>query len=320
MTSNENAIFWTIRERANLPNLKAHGILQRSSFRRAMSAVSNATSAPAPMAMPTSAAASEGASFTPSPTIATVPCSSFMAEMTSFLSPGRRPALYEPIPVLEATALAVASSSPVNMVVFTPNSLSVERAEADSVRTSSESPITPRISCPVPTNTAVSPLSLIAAAASAISSGSSTSKSVKSLGFPTWTFRPPTRALAPLPLMDTKCSPTSKRTPDLSASATIALARGCSDRASTDAAIARTSSARTVSALGTTAFTTIRPLVNVPVLSKATAFTFPKSSRWMPPFTRTPNLAALAMAATTVTGVEITKEQGQETISTVRPR
>ena len=52
----------------------ANGIFSSSSAISAMSAVSSAASVPAaPIAMPTSAAASAGASFTPSPTIATVP-------------------------------------------------------------------------------------------------------------------------------------------------------------------------------------------------------------------------------------------------------
>ncbi len=64
---------WMLR-RVRRPRRSRYGSFSRSSDISATSAVSSAASDPAaPIAMPTSAAASAGASFTPSPTIATVP-------------------------------------------------------------------------------------------------------------------------------------------------------------------------------------------------------------------------------------------------------
>src|SRR5699024_7723887 len=74
-----------------------------------------ATSVPAPMAMPTSACASAGASLTPSPTIATrLP--SFCSSLTfADLSAGWTPAKTRSMPSSAATDRATASASPVIM-------------------------------------------------------------------------------------------------------------------------------------------------------------------------------------------------------------
>ncbi len=61
------------------------------------------------------------------------------------------------------------------------------------------------------------------------------------------------------------------------------------------------------------------PFVNVPVLSKAIALIAPASSRKLPPFIKTPFLAALPMDVTIETGVEMTRAQGQPTTKTARP-
>src|SRR5699024_12506596 len=54
-----------------------------------------------------------------------------------------------------------------------------------------------------------------------------------------------------------------------------------------------------------------RPSVNVPVLSKAKADNVPKTSKWLQPLIRTTFFAALPIAVTIATGVEIHSDHGQ---------
>ena len=82
---------------------------------RTTSAVSTATSVPAPMAMPTSACASAGASLTPSPTIATRRPARWSSATRSALSPGRTSAMTSSMPSSAAMRCAVARLSPVSM-------------------------------------------------------------------------------------------------------------------------------------------------------------------------------------------------------------
>ncbi len=111
------AIFSLITRRALRERRIAVGIFSSSSVINAMSAVSMATSVPAaPMAMPTSAAASAGASLTPSPTMATVwPCFFHSFTLNTFSS-GRRFASYR-IPNSFPIWLAIASLSPVSIQI-----------------------------------------------------------------------------------------------------------------------------------------------------------------------------------------------------------
>ena len=95
------------------------------------SAVSIATSVPAPIAMPTSAWASAGASLTPSPTIATLrPCAWSSATLAA-LSPGSTSAMHLVDADLGARSRsAVARLSPVSMTGRTPSSFSAATAAA----------------------------------------------------------------------------------------------------------------------------------------------------------------------------------------------
>ncbi|CVB88142.1 Uncharacterised protein [Serratia marcescens] len=82
---------------------------------RVMAAVSMAMSLPPPIAMPTSACASAGASLMPSPTIATrwpCACSCLIA---AALPSGSTPAITRSIPASLAMALAVTGLSPVSI-------------------------------------------------------------------------------------------------------------------------------------------------------------------------------------------------------------
>ena len=60
------------------------------------------------------------------------------------------------------------------------------------------------------------------------------------------------------------------------------------------------------------------PAVSVPVLSNAMVFTVLATSKDVPPLIKTPFLAALPMAETMATGVEITKAQGHAITSNSR--
>jgi len=85
---------------------------------RATSAVSRAVSVPAaPMAMPTLARASAGASFTPSPTMATWPYARSRSSTTRTLSSGINSPWKASTPACWAMSSAMCRLSPVNITV-----------------------------------------------------------------------------------------------------------------------------------------------------------------------------------------------------------
>ncbi len=73
-------------------------------------------------------------------------------------------------------------------------------------------------------------------------------------------------------------------------------------------------------ASATTAVTSKRPRVSVPVLSNATARTLPSASMKRPPLNSTPLRAALAIADSMVDGVAMTSAHGEATTSSVMAR
>ena len=93
-------------------------------------ALSIATSAPVPMAIPTSAAASAGASFTPSPAMAIKRPSLRRRSTSAFLSSGSTPARTSSMPRRSATTCAVRALSPVAMMTRRPKSCRLRRAAA----------------------------------------------------------------------------------------------------------------------------------------------------------------------------------------------
>src|SRR2546426_10595145 len=95
----------------------------------------------------------------------------------------------------------------------------------------------------------------------------------------------------------------------------MALAIGCSDITSNEAASRRTSLGDGLKE--TTSATSSFPIVRVPVLSKTNVLTLPRLSRYFPPFTSTPLLAAADMAEAMDTGVEMVSAQGHETTSKI---
>ncbi len=81
------------------------------------SAASIAASAPLPIAAPTSAPASTGASLMPSPTNITAPCLLRISWSFESFSCGRRRAWISSIPISDATAWALSAASPVSIAV-----------------------------------------------------------------------------------------------------------------------------------------------------------------------------------------------------------
>ena len=103
----------------------ARAMPRRSPFTRVMPALSIATSVPVPIAMPTSAAASAGASLMPSPAMATI-CPLRVSASIARVFSAR---VHAGLDFIEAELLArrrraVCSLSPVSMTIFSPSSCS----------------------------------------------------------------------------------------------------------------------------------------------------------------------------------------------------
>ncbi len=97
---------------------------RRSPLTRTMRALFIATSVPVPIAMPTLAWASAGASLTPSPAIATIRPWSCSALTCLYLSSGITPALTSSRPRRRPTAAAVTGLSPVSITMRMPDAFS----------------------------------------------------------------------------------------------------------------------------------------------------------------------------------------------------
>ena len=123
----------------------AAGTSARSLFISTTSAASIAIAVPEPIAIPTSACASAGASLMPSPTIATAP--PFAAAWNSLsalaLSPGSSSARNSSSLSSAAMACATALLSPVSIALLMPRDLSRATASAAPGLSRSPMPITP---------------------------------------------------------------------------------------------------------------------------------------------------------------------------------
>ena len=107
------------------------------------------------MAIPTSEAASAGASLTPSPTIATSPPFPFMSSIHCNLSSGNSPECTSSIPSVCAVSLAISALSPVNMAVFMFDCFKKRMAFRASSLTSSTTQTAAKPVFPTETQTAV---------------------------------------------------------------------------------------------------------------------------------------------------------------------
>jgi hypothetical protein len=137
--------------------LIAAAICLRSLRTKVMSDASIAMSVPVPMAIPTSAAASAGASLIPSPTMATTR-PSLQSLSTSFaLSSGRTSAKTFSIPACFAMKSAVRRLSPVNITTSIPSFLSSRIASLDVSFSVSATPMMPAVFLSTATIMAVLP-------------------------------------------------------------------------------------------------------------------------------------------------------------------
>ncbi len=294
----------------------------RSSRIRTISPLSIATSVPLPMAIPTSACASAGASLIPSPTKATTSPRCWRARTSSTFSCGSTPARTFSIPTCRAIAAAVRSLSPVSIITASPILFSSETALFAVGLRVSAMPMTPASVPPTATRTTVFPSSWRAAILSAASGGRVTPCSVRNGGFPISTSAPSTRALTPRPPNVVNRSEGGRSRPALSARRTIAAASGCCEFDSTAAAIERSLSSATPN--GTISVTSGFPRVSVPVLSKTTVVSFSDISSASPFLMRSPSSAPRPIPTVTAVGVARPSAQGQATtrteISTVREK
>ncbi len=157
----------------------------------------SAASVPAaPMATPTRAAASAGASLMPSPTIAVRPAAPSSSSTARSLSSGSRPARTSSAPTAAPTEAATRGSSPVSITTrSTPARRRPAMEAAASGRGRSASPKTASARPSSPRTMAVRPR----ACTSSTTAGSPPSRSLASRGPPAQSRRPPTPAITPRP-------------------------------------------------------------------------------------------------------------------------
>ena len=167
------------------------------------------------------------------------------------------------------------------------------------------------------TNATVLPPSLAVSAACFSASG---------ISIDSWTSkpRPPTRTCCPLtipfiPNPGTTSAEVASTFSNSSAATTTARAKGCVLSSSIAAANPSTDS-RVRPSTSMMSRTVGRPWVSVPVLSNAMVRTAPSSSNALPPLTKTPPRAVLAMPASTAAGVDIASAHGDAPTSTVIAR
>ncbi len=277
-------------------------------------ALSIATSVPVPIAIPTSACASAGASLMPSPAIATTLPAACSSATIRFLSSGETSACTSSMPIRRATACAVIELSPVSMTILSPALCSASIACGVDSFIGSATPSSPAELPSTATNITVCP-SLRDRSASSASVWSKAPIACISLLLPTATCLPDTVARAPWPVTDSKSSYAGKSSERSFAPATIALARGCSLATSTAAARDNNSSCSNPST-GFTMTNAGRPSVSVPVLSTTTVSTFSKVSSASAFFIRTPFCAPFPVPTMIDIGVASPSAQGQAIIST----
>ena len=279
------------------------------------SAASIATSVPAPMAIPTSARVSAGASLMPSPTIATFPASASW-RMTCSLPSGFTPAMTRSTPASRPTACAVRSLSPVSITTRMPIPCSSRTAWGLSALMASATAITPRSLPSRAKNRGVLPDSASCSACLRTPSFTWARWLMNSM-LPPVMAAPSTAADRPLPGTARKSTASGRlRSP---AYARTARASGCSLFFSSAAARVSSSSLVTPSA-GSTSVTTGSPLVMVPVLSSATICTRPAISSEAAVLNSTPCFAPMPLPTMMATGVARPSAQGQLITSTEMAR
>ena len=261
-----------------------------------MSAASAATSVPVPMAIPRSAVTSAGASFTPSPAMATTSPACISSRTTRDLSSGKTSLTTSSMPSVAATACAGPAASPVSMIGRRPSSRSMPMACALSGRTMSFTSMRPA-SCPsTVTRTVVF------------------DPAAPSSARPTCTWWPSTSAVTPTPACAANAA-TGSSAPCSAAASVMARPMGCSLPASAAPASASTRWASRPGA-GRTSATFITPSVSVPVLSSTATVTRRVLSSTSGPPMRIPSSAPRPVPTISATGVARPSAHGHEMTST----
>ena len=240
---------------------------------KVISADSIATSVPVPIASPTSAWASAGASLMPSPTIATTRPSACSRMITAALSWGSTSASTRSTPNCPAMAWAVWTLSPVNITTSRSIRRSLANPSYASGFTVSATAISPMARLSQAKNIGVFPWAARSEACSANPFSGTSESSIKAR-LPNRTMRPLTWAEMPRPGIAWNPDAGSNVSPRLWASMTMVSPRGCSEPRSADAARNSNSCSEDPAAPETTrSVTTGFPVVSVPVLSKTTVST-----------------------------------------------
>ncbi len=277
-----------------------------------------ATSVPVPMAIPTLACAKAGASFIPSPAIATT-WPWFWSFLTSCpLFSGRTSAITSSIPSLRATTCAVFLLSPVSMTTRTLLSWSIWTASGVEAFMGSETPIKPASSSLAATNITVWPssrrLSTWVLTFWSFSDAMPTSPSRNGL-VPRATsllFTPP---MTPFPVMERKFFTSNNSSFFSFAPPRIAAAKGCSLFRSKLAPSWR----RYFSSHPLSGIRDVKrgfPSVRVPVLSTTKVLTFSIISNASAFFIKTPAVAPRPVPTMMDIGVANPNAQGHAMINT----
>ena len=294
----------------------AAGMSDSRSFISTTSAASMATSEPEPIAIPTLALVSAGASFTPSPAMATTPFA-ISSRITLSLSPGSTPAITSSTPACFPIASAVTGLSPVSITTLMPMLCSSSIPRGLSSLMVSATAIMPRSSSSRPKKSGVLP-SFESLSASAVISRGTEICSLTNLQLPPSKGVPSITAVTPFPgrALNSSVSPAS--IPSCSALETIAPARGCSLFLSSAKAADRSSSSL-FPLMGMMSVTFGSPLVMVPVLSRATIFVLPVISRAAAVLNSIPFFAPTPLPTIIATGVASPSAHGQLITSTEMP-
>ena len=287
---------------------------RKSPFTRVTPALCMATSVPVPMAMPTSAAASAGASLMPSPAIATLRPLAISALTCAALSSGSTSAMASSIPSLRATASAVLRESPVSITTRMPVRFSAAMASAVVSLIGSATESMPVTASPMANSTTVVP-SARWRSASPCQRSTATPSFVRKTWLPTNARFPSTVARTPRPLTASNPEAGAGTNPRAFAPSTIDAAIGCSLSASTPA-INRSASFASVPSLTAIPAKAGLPKVSVPVLSTTSVSISRMRSIASALRNRMPMVAARPMATVMEIGVARPTAHGQAMMST----
>mmetsp|Transcript_60209 Transcript_60209/g.138123 ORF Transcript_60209/g.138123 Transcript_60209/m.138123 type:complete len:351 (+) Transcript_60209:895-1947(+) len=283
------------------------------------SAVSIATSVPPPMATPTSACASAGASLMPSPIIATHAPDRCSSCTFSALSAGLVSARTFVTPSCFAICRVVRALSPETIHTARPQESSRASTAAASGLSSSESAIIPPSAPEMERSTTVCPWSSRGVTLRSCSAESLMPCRSSHSRFPSTTTESFNLQERPCPAHAWKAAGSHSVSELAFACAWMALPIGCSDADSAEAASSSKRIDDSPSAHDSTSDTCKWHVVSVPVLSKMTVSTREPFSSTSPPLNRMPWCAPTPEPTMTAVGVARPIAQGHAITRTAQP-